>query len=855
MRENVSPLDGIRSPFGRRGGSAPGGGLVTSVTMGSVTFFFNKPVRAGLDQTFRAWVEDDGTGVIVTAISPAQGVDSLTRLINGAQKNPALAGTQGLDARLTSYNVASNAAVPISLVAGDRIIKAVSAAEATVDLVSGDGPFWRDGHIIEYATLHCVTAAPTATQVLRATSTWAGDTTPEVYDCNLDAIYAARTTYSAANITWPTYASLVATSGQYWPTRAYLNSQSQYEELGPRGFGGTAGAGGEVNFGQDMAITVGNLMLATTLSPSDPNCPYTESQIKDLMRRVLRNGIEWSLPWVYSGLSGEAPAGGIMQFDQGPGVLALDWIGLDAQKATFIDRVRGNWLQAFRISKANIADFAPHTNQFLPWFSRERTLPTQSGTSTQVTIEFDVDGYANGFDMQRDAGIGSGARLIRKSDGTRATLAQAVTVPNTSGAPTATFDLTAARPFSAGDVVTMIPAADTPLQAGTYEWTLRGYAGNERYAFSPGSGGYRAIQAWGGQILGLLAHGAWDSAFDRVRGYWELVQVVPNYPSATTNYTPQDDGIATAYIAENWQSSWSVLTVPEAMVVGEWAVNNGGVVTINTLPNNGGRFITGIDYRLNGGSWTAAPGVTEFTVAGGSITFTIPSYAGQNVELRTTNAIGSSAASDVKVGAAPPALSWTRIGLGRDSTATPSFTFDLSAFAAGDRILIFAGPNANDLVFSSLQGEAGSAAIASNTGGLAGRRHYIFEHTLVGAGSASAALNFTQTAAALGVEVYGIKGAVRDGANAATVGDTSFPTFSNITPSNANNVAICSVIGLQAAATVTFSNMTEQVDTTNTGSNIASAIQEDVALSPFGPTGSVSASYRKGGGFVVYSQA
>jgi hypothetical protein len=622
--------------------------LVTEIAMGGVTFTFSEPVEAGLDQTGRAYVVDPGDGVTVTAISPAQSTDSTSKVINGAQLNPAINQSQGYDQRLTGFNVAQNTTVPISLSAGDRLVKVISAEESTVDLISADGPFWRDGHIIEYASLHCVTTAPTATQVLRASTTWTGDTTPEVYTCDLDAIYAARTTYSAANISWPTYASLVATSGQYWPSRAHRKSQSDYEQLGPRGFGGVAGANEQVNFGQDMAVTVGNLMLATTLDPAAPACPYTEAQIKDLMARALRNGIEFSLPWVYSGLSADPPAGGIMQFDQGLGVLALDWLGLGAQKATFIDRVRGNWLQAFEISQANLSDFAPHINSVLPWFSRERTLPTQTGTSTQVTIGFTVTGFGGPNDMQRDAGIGAGARIVRISDGVEATVVSAFDVPNSTGTPTLTVNLTGASPFSAGNVVYIKPAVNTPLQAGTYEWTLRGYAGNERFAFSPGAGVYRNTQSWGGAILALHAHDAWISELDRVGGYWELVQRIADYPSAATNYTFSNDGIAPQYLAENWLAGWSPLTAPSAFVVGNWTLGGGGNVSINTLPNNGGRFITAIEYRLDGGSWTAASGITDYTTAYGNIEFVIPSYAGQNVEIRAANAIGAGATSDVK---------------------------------------------------------------------------------------------------------------------------------------------------------------------------------------------------------------
>jgi hypothetical protein len=101
MREIVSPLDGIRSPFGRRGGSAPppAGDLVTSVTQGSTTFTFSKEVRAGQYWNGDWWVIADPTATI-TSVTP-NSVDSAGRIIHGLMKDPyrgaGSTGSQGFD--------------------------------------------------------------------------------------------------------------------------------------------------------------------------------------------------------------------------------------------------------------------------------------------------------------------------------------------------------------------------------------------------------------------------------------------------------------------------------------------------------------------------------------------------------------------------------------------------------------------------------------------------------------------------------------------------------------------------------------------------------------------------------------
>jgi hypothetical protein len=610
--------------------------LVTSVTMGSVTYTFSEPVEAGLDQTGRAYVVDPGDGVTVTAISPAQTTDD-GLIVNGAQKNYAMGESQGMDARIAGvWSAGQNDTVPISLTAGDKVMKVVSDLTAVV----GD----RRGVITEFAVLHCVTTAPTATQVLGPTITWAGDTTPEVYNFDLDAFYAARTPRSASGITWFDYAERKARVGRIWPVYANnheTNIMIGYEAFSPRDFGAS---GSTSNYAVNVAADLGDFLLATTV---EAGAQFTEAQIKEAIAITLMHGIEWGIPFAnVAPLTTIKPNGGHHQFHQAASLFALNALGLTSEIPTFLNNNGGNWKQAFVLS--DMADYAPHTDQFKAWFARERTLSTQPGGST-LSLPFNIPGYGGGlgFDMQRDSGMPVGTQFVRKSDGVRAITSAAFSVPNTAGNPVfADISLTTTSPFASGDVVSMLAPVTSPLQVGSYDWNLRGLEWPND--FSPGESGYQSLQRWGAHVLTLLAHGMTNS-IEAVRGYFEWSSRLTNKPSATNNYPTMNTTLAAQYLTQNWVPEWSILVAPSAFVVGNWTLGAGGEVSVNALPNNGGALITSIEYRLDGGTWTAASGIAEFSVVNGqTIDFTIPSYTGQNVEIRAVNLVGAGSPSDVK---------------------------------------------------------------------------------------------------------------------------------------------------------------------------------------------------------------
>lgn len=94
-----------------------------------------------------------------------------------------------------------------------------------------------------------------------------------------------------------------------------------------------------------------------------------------------------------------------------------------------------------------------------------------------------------------------------------------------------------------------------------------------------------------------------------------------------------------------------VATAPAAFVVGDWTLatrtdkDRQVLVDINSLPDDGGSTITALEYRLDGGTWTALDTTNAFT---GEWSIDCGTDAEVDIELRAVNAVGNGAASDVK---------------------------------------------------------------------------------------------------------------------------------------------------------------------------------------------------------------
>ena len=90
-------------------------------------------------------------------------------------------------------------------------------------------------------------------------------------------------------------------------------------------------------------------------------------------------------------------------------------------------------------------------------------------------------------------------------------------------------------------------------------------------------------------------------------------------------------------------------SVPDAFVIGNWALNDPGTdgdltIVISTLPADNGFALTDIEYRVNGGTATSVASATtgSYNISG------LTNGISANVEIRALNSQGSGAWSDVK---------------------------------------------------------------------------------------------------------------------------------------------------------------------------------------------------------------
>lgn len=503
--------------------------MATNVVMGSFTWTFAGTWTWGTDAAGKAWVEIPTGSDNIIAITPVQITDGFGDVINGSEKNPQRTSdplTQGYDERSTSfYSAALTVSLPLSVTAGDIIVSTKSTS------VFED----RHGKFDEIGAVHIVASAPTGEYLLPASVGWSGRVVSAPYTVDIDSWYSGRPVYSSEGITFPSYATLAGHIDRFYPLYSQVYATvGGYENSSPYEFGDSSQSLPNYGryIGQVMAVACAALI-------SDA---YTESETKALARRVIQHGIEWNDPALYSGIA-TAPDGGHQQFHQGAAAFALYMTGRQDEIPDIMTQNPGNWDQPFEYTTANIAStFSRHTDPTKPCFWRERTLPAQTGTSTQVTVPY--TNSANQGDWYQIY-IPIGARVVRVSDGVSATVsvAKSITNSDSGNGSSGTFqlDLDSANPFSPGDVV-HYDAPDGWVAAGKFDWAWKGCVNQftgDAHMFSPAAtNAYRSLQSVVGMVLMMKALDILPSAFGAVLGYM-LRSIESDVPSANNDYPAQ----------------------------------------------------------------------------------------------------------------------------------------------------------------------------------------------------------------------------------------------------------------------------------------------------------------------------
>lgn len=562
--------------------------MATNITEGSVTYTLAGTNVSGNDAAGTAWVVSASD--TVTAITPAQTTDGSSNVINGAMLNPQRTTDtnpdHGYDERVGNYNALLTDTPSFAVVAGDIIVKTVAH----------DPHVSREGAFDEISSLHILSEAPTGEYILGSSIGWAGKSTPAYYNIDVDSWYANRTVYDSTGIDFPTYATLIAALGQHHPLygqlyASYGSGEPIYEAFAPYGFGGAVN-----NYGRYVAQAMGIALMALT---SDV---YTESEVKTLARQLIRHGVEWGDPMLY-GAAGHDPDGGIHQFFQGVIAFALYMTGRSSEISDIMTQCPGNWDQAFQITSALAStDFVRHTDPDKSAMWRERTLSTQPGGAT---LRIPCSGSSTTGDWNQ-IDIPAGAIATRVSDSQTAIVASSVTLA-LSG--TVDVTLTDTSQFVSGDVI-YFDAPPGWMDVGNYDWGSKGgYNGisGQPRIYTPASGnGYRNLQAWWGQVMGLRALRIFDPAFRKVQGYLERTET-PNEPSASNDYP-------------SLLQSWDGYTAESDQYSAHWAA-------LSTVTQIGSELTTP-DLSANSGATTLAQLKTDCdtlnTWGGGGATINTP---------------------------------------------------------------------------------------------------------------------------------------------------------------------------------------------------------------------------------------
>lgn len=504
---------------------------------GNVTFTLNDSYAVGNYVDGPAYVVVPSGTATITAISPAQSTEG-TDVINGAEKNPVANSKQGYDQRATSsWEAAKTASLPISVTAGDVVVKGVSRTFAAV----------RDGVCSEFASLFVVSSAPAAGTFAPPACGWTGRTGLTGYTFDLDAIVAALPQYSTSTFSASVepYAEVLGHISKHAPAYAQqttnTNPTGGYESMLPYGMNGL---GGNANYGQVVAETFNYAYL---LMISDA---ITTNQKKELLKWFLHHGIQWWFPH-----QGEFDGSGYLiggngghhQFAFMPTLMAIKHTGgLYADHAA---KFPGNQLaQTFEITSPILTNtMIKHTGNSVtedkPYPYRVRPI-----TAVPSPTEISWDKSAANGDAAQSTYEGMNVYNAANDSLIATVTAQTYSDP-TFTATVGTHGLTTA------DSIYFMPPFT--LTAGTADWMVRqGEAATGFNTYNPAAGAnYRGLQTYTASAIAARIETSANAAYQVLINYTERA----NAADTPAGYDLPDCHGFGSFASSFWGAHWSTI--------------------------------------------------------------------------------------------------------------------------------------------------------------------------------------------------------------------------------------------------------------------------------------------------------
>lgn len=486
-----------------------------TVSQGTTTYTWTGNQPSGNFVDGPAYIVEPSLSISVTGATPTQTIDA-GETVHGQQKNPIYPGIdrQGYCGHSLDFDAAYTDSFPISMSAGDNLVKAVSRLGVTWD--QGER---RRGVNEETNALCVVATTPDAETFAPPVCTGNAGALPfkQTRYANLDAAVAALPNWDVSSFSAevPLFSD-VTLSMDYWaPLYGQLpgaSTGSGYQSALPFRWVATSS-----NYGRDgiRAIDAAGLLLISNA--------LTAAEKKQLLIRMISLGAQW-----HEGLK----AGGVLLGGNGAhhqfGFLPMMFYLYYTQK-NFDDMLTHTpchqLAQTFLLTQSHLDNELTffHSNSNWAASTRARTVTTVNGND--VSYEQGLPGDSVNMRME-------GAVMVRQSDGARRLV---------TATPDSAVSTVASQPspaFAPGDVICFDYDVTGGYQVGQGHWGIGTAQAVKNWgSFVIGTdASYRNLQFWAGGLITCEAMG-WTgfNGYDAFKAY---VEACNNYPAQVPDNSP-----------------------------------------------------------------------------------------------------------------------------------------------------------------------------------------------------------------------------------------------------------------------------------------------------------------------------